>query len=101
MNLVEHVFNVLVSRDFEHVENVLHEQFADTLRQAYDGHTSQQEFERESVKRSTRSDSAGPLSSASLVCCDDRVVSDGFKFHGRQHERQIVAVPVRAFRNEK
>ena len=28
MNFVGHVFNVPIPRDFEHVENVLHEKFA-------------------------------------------------------------------------
>ena len=32
MNSVGHVFNVPISRDFEHVENVLHENFTSSDR---------------------------------------------------------------------
>ena len=34
MNLVGHVFNVPISKDFEHVENVLHETFTGSERRA-------------------------------------------------------------------
>ena len=56
---------------------------------------------QQSVALKLTNDPAVPSESAPFDRGDDRVVSDGFELHVRQNERQVVAIPVRTFRDEE